>query len=46
MKKKCMYLDQKEVDIDVNSIRKNNSDGYILEVHLKYPDELHELHND
>ena len=46
MKKKCMYLDQKEVDTDVNSIRKNNSDGYILEVDLKYPDELHELHND
>ena len=31
---------------DVNSVSKNNSDGYILEIDLEYPDELHELYND
>ena len=31
---------------DVNSISKNNLVGYILKVDLKYPDELHVLHND
>ena len=31
---------------DVNSISKNSSIGYILEVNLKYPDELHYLQND
>ena len=31
---------------DVNLISKNNSVGYILEVGLEYPDELHVLHND
>ena len=27
-------------------IGENNSDGYILEVDLEYPSELHNLHND
>ena len=37
----------KNVDnFDVNSISENDSIGYILEVDLKYLDELHELHND
>ena len=37
----------KNVDrFDVNSISKKNPVGYILEVDLKYPDELHVLHND
>ena len=37
----------KELGIfDVNLNGENNSDGYILEVRLAYPDELHELHND
>ena len=40
------WLNQKEIDIDVNSIGKNSSDGYMLEVDLKCPDELHVLHND
>ena len=37
----------KDVDnFNVNSISKNSSTGCILEIDLKYPDELHELHND
>ena len=33
-------------NVDVNSISENSSIGYILEVDLEYPDELHYLHND
>ena len=37
----------KNVDkLDVNSINKESDIGCILEVDLKYPNELHELHND
>ena len=36
----------KNVDNVVNSISKKSSIGYILEVDLEYPDELHILHND
>ena len=45
-------LNQKEIDkfninsIECNSIEENSSNEYILEVDLKYPDELHELRND
>ena len=36
----------KNVDnVDVNSISKKNLIGYILEVDIEYPDELHELQN-
>ena len=31
---------------DIMSISGKSSTGYFLEVDLKYPDELHELHND
>ena len=41
------WLNQKEIDrFDVNSIEENSSIGYVLEVDLKYPNELHDLHND
>ena len=37
----------KNVDeFDVNLISEKSEIGYFLEVDLKYPDELHELHND
>ena len=32
-------------NFDVNSISKKSPIGYILEVDLEYPDELHYLHN-
>ena len=37
----------KNVDeFGVNSINEKSDTGYFLEVDLKYPDELHKLHND
>ena len=37
----------KNIDkFDIMSISGKSSTGYFLEVDLKYPDELHELHND
>ena len=41
------WLNQKEINgFDVNLITENSLDGYLLEVDLKYLDELHESHND
>ena len=41
------WLNQNKIDkFIVNSIEKNSSIGYILEVHLEYLDKLHDLHND
>ena len=41
------WLRKKEIsDFCLNSISKNSFVGYILEVDLKYPSELHEIHND
>ena len=42
---KC--LNKKEMSgFCLNSIEENSSIGYILEVDVSYPDNLHELHND
>ena len=41
----CEWL--KNVDeLDIMSVNKKGDVGYILEVDLKYPKELHKLHND
>ena len=40
------WLNKKKEKCDVNLISQNSPTGYILEVDLEYPDELHELHND
>ena len=41
------WLSKKEIDeFDPNLVKGNSSVGYILEVDLEYPSELHNLHND
>ena len=41
------WLNQKQInDFFLNSVSENSSIGYILEVDLDSPSELHELHND
>ena len=41
------WLNEKEIsEFCLNYISENSSVDYILEVDLKYPSELHELHND
>ena len=43
----CGFNWLKNIDeFDVLSISEKSLIGYFLEVDLKYPDELHELHND
>ena len=37
------WIDPKEFDL--NKYTNNSSKGYVLEVDLEYPKELHELHN-
>ena len=41
------WLSKKEIDkFDLNLVKQNSSAGYILEVDLEYPCELHNFHND
>ena len=43
----CGFKWLKKVDgFDVNLISEKSPVGYFLKVDLKYPDKLHELHND
>ncbi len=38
--------DQEIADLDVTDVADDNEQGYILEVDLQYPSELHDFHND
>lgn len=41
------WLTQKEIDsLDVTQVNDDSAVGYILEVDLQYPEELHDQHND
>ena len=41
------WMSKKEINkFDLASIKEDSPNGYILEVDLKYPSELHNLHND
>ena len=44
---KFAWLSEEEIkNFVANSVDKNSSDGYILEVDLEYPDKLNHFHND
>ena len=46
-KRNFRFLSENEItDFDVNVLRVEDEKGYILEVDLEYPAELHQLHND
>ena len=38
--------EQEIADLDITNVADDNEEGYILEVNLHYPSELHDLHND
>ena len=41
------WLSKKEIhEFDMDLVKESSSTGYILEVVLEYPGELHDLHND
>ncbi len=41
------WLTEQEIaDLDITNVVDDNEEGYILEVDLHYPSELHDLHND
>ena len=41
------WMTKKKInDFDLGLVRENSSNGYILEVDLEYPSELHNFHND
>ena len=41
------WLTEQEIAaLDITSVADDNEEGYILEVDLHYPTELHDLHND
>jgi hypothetical protein len=41
------WLNEQEIsNLDITQITDDSEEGYILEVDLKYPKELHDLHND
>ena len=41
------WLTEQEIaDLDITNVADDNEEGYILEVDLQYPSELHDLHND